>query len=78
MEYFYFFFASLPFILPSYDTSEVIRVSTRHYEPFLLKNYNGNFTEGIEFQLIRTIAKRLDMNLEFQEFGTEFDRNNFK
>lgn len=41
-----------------------LELVTRHHEPFMYKNSNGDFVDGIEFHLIRTIAEKLHLNLE--------------
>lgn len=52
--------------LSAFSTSQVIRVSTRHYEPFMYRNSSGAFVDGIEFALIKTIAKTLGMQVTFR------------
>lgn len=52
-------------VLLALNSCELIRVRTRHYEPFIYQDANGKFGDGIEFQLIQTIAKELNMEVEF-------------
>lgn len=65
-------------ILPVYNTSKVIRIGTRHYEPYIYQNHTGIFTDGIEFHLIQTIAKHWNIKVEFKDLAKEIDSNNIK
>lgn len=65
-----------PIILPSYGAAEVIKVSTRHYEPFMYGTSNGSFVNGIEFQLIKTIAGKLNTAVELRHSPQQFDQMN--
>lgn len=60
-------------ILPVYDTSKVIRIGTRHYEPYIYQNPVGIFTDGIEFHLIQTIAEHWNAEVEFKDLAKEID-----
>lgn len=42
-----------------------LRVSTEHYEPFMYRDKNGNFNNGIEYKLIKTIAEKEQLELSF-------------
>lgn len=42
-----------------------LRVTTRHYEPFMYQNDNGLFYHGIEFFLMQTIAKKLKTEVTY-------------
>lgn len=44
---------------------QVLRVSTRNYEPFMYQNKSGKFFDGIEYKLIKTIAEKEHLNLLF-------------
>lgn len=65
-------------ISPILGTSKVIRVSTRHHEPYMYQNYNGTFTGGIELHMLLTMAKHWHMELEFKDHATEITANNIK
>lgn len=43
-----------------------LRVSAVQYEPFLYQNENGEFLKGIEYEIVETIAKQLNMSLSYQ------------
>lgn len=61
-------------IFSNSEASNVIRVRARNYEPFVYRNStNGQFYEGIEYHLVKTIAKKLSMNVTFQLLSTELD-----
>lgn len=61
-------------ISPVKGRSNVMRVHARNYAPFIYQNAtNGQFYDGIEFHLIKTIAKKLGMQHEFQSFSSEVD-----
>lgn len=58
----------VPFSLVSFGhgLANEIKVRTRHYEPFMRQNAtSGQFVDGIEFQLIATIARKLGMQVAF-------------
>lgn len=40
-------------------------VSADHYEPFIYQNKNGKFYNGIEFKLLKTIAKKENLEVVF-------------
>lgn len=44
-----------------------LRVSSNHYEPFMYQNEMGQFYNGIEYKLLKAIAKTTDMDLVFQK-----------
>lgn len=55
-------------------TSKIMRVHARDYSPFVYKQIsNGQFNDGIEFNMAEMIAKKLDIKLEFQSFSSELD-----
>lgn len=59
--------------LPSSRATCVIKVNTRQYEPFMYQNGSGQYVDGIEFHLIQTIAKKLNMEVAFQSMPTELE-----
>lgn len=65
-------------ILPVQSASGVIRVETKHYEPFMYRDSNGKFVDGVEFHLMEAIAAKLDMKLEFKESSLDLYSPNFK
>lgn len=46
--------------------SETLRISTVEYEPFFYQNGNGEFYKGIEYQIVETIVKKLNMLVSYQ------------
>lgn len=38
---------------------EALSVATRHYEPYMYRGIDGRFENGIEFNVIETIASKL-------------------
>lgn len=58
--------------LSASSPSEVIRVTTRQYEPFMYRNSSGAFVDGIEYALIKTIAKTLNMEVTFRPMSQDF------
>lgn len=67
---------SISLILSVESTTEVIRVETKHYEPFMYQNAIGQFENGIEFQLLKTIANKLNMKLVFSESKLDLETMN--
>lgn len=61
-------------IPPIIGATNVIRVRTRNYEPFMYQNATGGqFYNGIEFHLVEAIAKKLNMKTAFQSASSELD-----
>lgn len=52
------------------ESVQSIQVSARHFEPFMYRNKYGEFDNGIEYQLIKTIADKEHLKLSF---STNFD-----
>lgn len=59
-------------VLPSIQAS-TIKALTRHYEPFMYRNMDGQYVDGIEFHLIQTIAQKLNMAVAFESMETELE-----
>lgn len=63
-------------ILPVQSAFGVIRVQTKHNVPFMYRNSNGRFVDGIEFHLIEAIAEQLNMGMKFEESSLDLDSTN--
>lgn len=48
------------------NISHILRVSSTHYEPFMYLNEKGQFDNGIEYKLLKTIAEKLHLDLVIQ------------
>lgn len=57
-----------------------LRVSTRCYEPFIYQDADGQFSKGLEYELIKTIAQKVDLEVKFQNDSSRsnYDRLIFK
>lgn len=51
---------------------ETLYISAAHYEPFLYKNKDGNVFKGIEFDLLNTIARKMNLKLSFVNWSDDF------
>lgn len=48
------------------DKRVVLRVSAVPNEPFFFQNEKGEFSDGIEYRIIQTVAKRLKMTVSYR------------
>lgn len=55
-----------------------LRVLSHHYAPFMYQNGNKSFYNGIEFELIRTIAEKEHLNLSITETAGRHSPENLK
>lgn len=57
-----------------------LRVSSTHYEPFMYQNEVGTFYSGIEYKLLKIIARMEDLDLIFQNASSpsSYDHLMFK
>lgn len=46
--------------------NSIIRVSTQHYEPFIYQDKHGQFYKGIEYNIIESIAKKLNKTVSYR------------
>lgn len=53
------------FFLNGLKSNKYLQVSTEHYEPFMYRNKNGHFHNGIEYKLFKTIAEKERWNSSF-------------
>lgn len=56
------------------DKRVVLRVSAVPNGPFFLQNEKGDFSDGIEYRMIQTMAKRLNMTISYR-ISTECSRS---
>lgn len=52
--------------LVSNPQSTVLRISTAHFEPYMYLDEDGQFYNGIEYNIVKFIGKELKMDLKFQ------------
>lgn len=55
------------------DETQILRISTAHFEPFMYQDKNGNFNDGIEYKLVKMIAKQLNRTFSFQSTSKHSD-----
>lgn len=53
------------FFLNDLKSIHHLQVSTEHYEPFMYRDENGHFHNGIEYKLFKTIAEKEQLDLSF-------------
>lgn len=64
-------------IFPVRSKFGVIRVQTKHYEPYMHQDASETFVDGIEFHMLTTIAKKLDMKLKFLDSSLDVESLNY-
>lgn len=64
--------------LPVFCASQEIRVTTRHFEPYMYQNSEGKFVDGIEYNLCKTIAEKLRMQVTFKQSSNKLEQLNMK
>ncbi|XP_037033032.1 uncharacterized protein LOC119072018 [Bradysia coprophila] len=50
-----------------------LRISTRHFAPYMYQNTDGNFYDGMEFQFLQRMAETLNVRLHFQAASNHSD-----
>lgn len=53
------------FFLNGLKSNQYLQVSTEHYEPFMYRDKNAHFHNGIEYKLFKTIAEKERLVLSF-------------
>ena len=56
------------------QTIRSLRVSSSNFEPFMYQDKDGQFYNGIEYKLSKTIAEKFHLNLSFK---THFRRSDY-
>lgn len=58
---------------PQLNATQLLRISTAHFAPYMYQNEKGRFYNGIEFKLLQMIADRLKMSLSLQTTSKRSD-----
>lgn len=53
-------------------------VSIKHYEPFLYRNENGKFYNGVEHKLFEMIAEKKNVDVVYRDQLSFFDQHIFR
>lgn len=52
---------------------KILRISTKHFAPYIYHDDKQHFYGGMEFELLQAIANRLNMSLSFQTTSQRSD-----
>lgn len=55
------------------NANQILRISTTHFAPYMYRDENGRFYNGMEFELLQVIADRLNMSLSFETTSKRSD-----